>query len=117
MNLVHHTSYDDFLKSDVMTTSARPLILFVDLNLPEVKGTEIIRRIRESGQFPHVVSGICTGSEDPADRLSAQKVGARFFIRKPLDVNALRGVCSIVDGLEMKTSVAGVTSLHATVTE
>jgi hypothetical protein len=60
----------------------------------------------DSGKFPHVVSGICTGSEDPADRLSAEKVGARFFIQKPLDLNALKSVCVVVDELEIVTTGA-----------
>jgi len=106
VNVVHYPSYDAFIASRIAPEPDRPVILFVDLNLPEIKGTEIIRRIHDSGKYPHVVSGICTGSEDPADRLSADKVGARFFIQKPLDLNALQRVCGVIEGLEIVKSGA-----------
>ena len=113
IDLVHHTSYEAFVQSTTGSDMSLPVIVFVDLNMPDIKGTEIIRLMQEAGRYPTLISGICTGSEDPADQLSAQRVGASFFIRKPLDVNALRCVCKTVGNLEVRTSCAGTSRLYS----
>lgn len=72
-------------------------LIVIDLNLTVCKGTEGIEKIRSLSQGKDALVGISTGSEDPADKISAIEAGADFFVGKPLDRNTL---LNITDGVE-----------------
>jgi DNA-binding response OmpR family regulator len=64
----------------------------LDLNLPDMDGLELLRRIREDAapvrDLPVI---IVTARTDPADRETAQALGVRAYLRKPFPLGELLG--------------------------
>ncbi|MEO0386097.1 MAG: response regulator [Pseudomonadota bacterium] len=95
--LHHFTTFDAF----VDYVSARPelgtvpALVAVDLNLTLMSGTECVLRLRRRRDFDNWIVGICSGSEDPADRASSYAAGADFFVPKPLDRKCLETITRI----------------------
>lgn len=91
-------------------------LLVVDLNMPIKNGIDTIRYLKSKDQYNSLIMGICTGSEDPADKENAMSAGAEFFIKKPLDKTALESVCNLVPVLKLFT-VSGTVNLQLNLTQ
>lgn len=57
-----------------------PDIIVLDLGLPDIEGTEVCRRIRESSSIPIIILS-ARGSED--DKVAALDLGADDYVTKP----------------------------------
>lgn len=74
----------------VLLTDPQPDVLFLDLNMPNVDGTEFLRFVRSrfsSDQLPVVMLSVESAETAVYALLSA---GANAFLVKPLDVEELR---------------------------
>lgn len=109
--LSHHHSYESFRAALATISADEPMLVCVDLNMPGMKGTDIIASVLSGERRRHMIIGICSGSEDPADKLNAKRVGARFFVQKPLNRAALKGICSAVDELSYEVTAEGMFTL------
>jgi two-component system, chemotaxis family, response regulator Rcp1 len=58
-------------------------LIILDLNLPRHDGSEILQRLRATGELAHVPVVVLTSSDSPRDRLVATQFGAACFLRKP----------------------------------
>lgn len=69
-------------------------VLVVDLGLPDMHGTELIRTIRAlpGGQHPAIFA--LTGSDAEPDRRAAAAAGADDYYVKPETVAGLRGIAA-----------------------
>jgi DNA-binding response OmpR family regulator len=66
----------------------RPFLLIIlDLQLPDVYGTEVLRHIRALREDVPVI--ILTGHGTERDRQECLELGARAFLHKPLDIDRL----------------------------
>lgn len=61
--------------------ASRPAVLILDLDLPDVDGCELIRRVRKLPDAPAVL--VVTAHTAPAVRLAATQAGAAVFLLKP----------------------------------
>jgi response regulator RpfG family c-di-GMP phosphodiesterase len=104
------SKFEDFFIENSLSLNAVDLLV-VDLNMPIKNGIDTIKYLKSKDQYNALIMGICTGSEDPADRESAMSVGAEFFIKKPLDKKALERVCNLVPVLKLFT-VSGTVNLQ-----
>ena len=112
--LVHYARFDALerdLEAGTLTGLAACLVV-VDLNLKLTNGTDAVRRLRAMPAADAAVIGVCTGSEDPADRRDALAAGADFFVAKPLDADCLARVCAAVPGLELVRGADGGVGLE-----
>ncbi|MBI5094828.1 MAG: sigma-54-dependent Fis family transcriptional regulator [Candidatus Hydrogenedentes bacterium] len=64
-----------------------PELLFLDLQLPDSSGLEVLRGLKEAGNGPLVV--MITGMQDAKATIEAVRLGAFDYIRKPLDLDAV----------------------------
>lgn len=64
----------------LMYASHVPDLVVLDLGLPDMDGTQVIRRIREASGVPIIVLSART---DEADKVSALDLGANDYITKP----------------------------------
>lgn len=62
-------------------------VILLDLNLPDIKGFEVLRYTTVNLPFTQVV--MLTGSSDIDDAVECMKLGAYDFITKPYDFNEL----------------------------
>src|SRR5664279_3195227 len=64
----------------------RPDVILLDLGLPDLDGTEVIRRIREWSQVPIIVLSVRDREDDKVGALDA---GADDYLTKPFGVGEL----------------------------
>ena len=64
----------------------RPDLIILDLGLPDMEGTEIIRQLREGGDTPIIVLSV-RGSE--REKVEALNLGADDYLTKPFGVQEL----------------------------
>ncbi len=67
----------------------RPDCVFLDLNMPEVDGFEILEKIRSTPEIQHLAAIVLTSDTDPETKLKALELGATDFLEKPIDSSEL----------------------------
>jgi two-component system KDP operon response regulator KdpE len=64
----------------VAAAEASPDLIFLDLGLPDLDGTEVIRRVRSFSEVPVIVLSV---RDRQADKVSALDAGADDYVAKP----------------------------------
>lgn len=85
----HFISITDSTQAIDKLVSANPDILLLDLDMPEVDGFEVLKRLRLLEDYEHLPVIILTASEDPDSKLKALELGATDFLSKPVDPSEL----------------------------
>src|ERR1035441_809013 len=67
----------------------KPTLVITDINMPEMNGYELCRRIRADEQLGEVPVILLTALSDPEDVFKGLECGADNFITKPYDENNL----------------------------
>jgi CheY-like chemotaxis protein len=62
----------------------RPDLILLDLGLPGLRGTDVLRLIRSNAQLNDVPVIVVSGSEDDEDILEGLRLGAHSHIVKPI---------------------------------
>jgi two-component system KDP operon response regulator KdpE len=73
-------------KAVSLSITLKPNIILLDLNLPDINGTEIITAIREWSQVPIIVLTARSTNEDVVQALN---LGADDYVTKPFNVTVL----------------------------
>lgn len=63
---------------------ALPALVIVDLKLPKVDGTEVLRRIREDAGLRHLCVVVFTSSSEPRDISRCHALGCNSYVIKPV---------------------------------
>lgn len=74
----------------------RPDVVVMDLIMPTMNGLEALRDIRGEDPGAQVILASSAQSSDAA--LEAERLGARFFLYKPIDQEKLGRVLDLLDG-------------------
>ena len=69
-----------------LTGSYKPDVVILDLGLPDMDGTEVLKRLREWSDVPIVV---VSARSDSSDIVEAFELGADDYMAKPFDMNVL----------------------------
>ena len=85
-----------------LTRKHHPDLLLVDLNLPDMSGEEVLRRVHEEPKTYNVPVVIISADASPvqAERLLA--AGAQLYLTKPIDVRQFLQVLSDVLKTELQ---------------
>lgn len=76
----------DFLfRRGSFAKAPRPDIVLLDLNLPYVKGQEVLRQMKAAPELRQIPTIMLTMSQSPEHILQAYQLGAAAFISKPVD--------------------------------
>jgi two-component system response regulator len=62
----------------------RPDLILLDLGLPGLRGTDVLRRIRSNAELNDVPVIVVSGSQDDEDILEGLRLGAHSHIVKPI---------------------------------
>jgi CheY-like chemotaxis protein len=68
----------------------RPDLIIMDIDLPEIDGIEVTRRIKALGRFASVPVLMLTGHVEPQLFVDSLQAGASDFVLKPFDGTAIR---------------------------
>ncbi len=88
---LYDEGYRNFIAVDQSTEAVeiiqreKPDILFLDINMPEVDGFDILQAIRSNQETQHLAVIVLTSATDSATKLIALKLGATDFLEKPID--------------------------------
>ena len=66
-----------------------PDLIFLDWNLPSMKGLEFVKSVRGQQDGSHPVILFCTTESDPGDIANAMAAGANEYLMKPFDGSAV----------------------------
>lgn len=71
-----------------------PCLILLDINMPELNGKELLKKIRANSQFDSVPIVLFTTSSLPQDQGFAKKYNAGF-ITKPLEVSQMKEIIEL----------------------
>ncbi len=66
-------------------TSVLPAVTLLDLNLPKIRGLDVLRQIRADARTRRLPVVILTSSREEHDLASGYDLGVNSYIRKPVD--------------------------------
>ncbi|MGB5082769.1 MAG: EAL domain-containing protein [Burkholderiales bacterium] len=67
----------------------RPDVLLLDINMPNVSGFDVLSGIRDNKALKHIPVIVMTSADDAETKLRSLALGARDFLRKPVDPTEL----------------------------
>lgn len=62
---------------------AYPVLIVLDLNMPELDGRQTLRRLKTHPSYQHIPVAIVTTSTNKMDRDVCRQLGASLFLTKP----------------------------------
>lgn len=74
-----------------------PAVILLDLNMPEVKGLEVLHWLRQQDSLRGVVVVILTSSQEPSDVRKAYQLGANSYLVKPATSGQLENLVKALD--------------------
>lgn len=95
-----------------------PALILLDLNMPEMDGFEILRRLKDDAKTIHIPVIVLSGQDSAEDKVTAFDLGAVDFIAKPFDMTELRArirvalrMQALVQMLAQRAQIDGLTGL------
>jgi CheY-like chemotaxis protein len=89
VEIVRFASGEEVLEG-VLGGSVRPALIVLDLNLPGVRGLEVLARLKGDPEVRGVPIVVFSGSDRQEDVGEAYDAGANAYLSKPLDFAELR---------------------------
>ena len=77
-----------------MVADHKPNAIFSDWNMPEMKGIDFLKKLREDGNG--TLFGFVTSESSPEVKKEAEEAGASFFIVKPFTPNSFEAALAPV---------------------
>jgi CheY-like chemotaxis protein len=80
----------DFLFSDEVRHNG-PLLILLDLNLPDMSGTEILQRVKNDERLHRAPVVVLTTTDDKLEIERCYDLGCNVYITKPVDYESFAG--------------------------
>ncbi len=80
----------DYLFSDVVRQNG-PLLVLLDLNLPDMQGTDILRKLKSDDRLRRAPVVVLTTTDDKVEIERCYDLGANVYITKPVDYESFAG--------------------------
>lgn len=74
-------------------------LVFLDLNMPVMDGMKLLARIRDDEACAKTIVAVVTTEERAETEAQARELGARYFVRKPVNRKIIEKILSEVFGL------------------
>lgn len=68
----------------------RPRLILLDLKLPKVDGTEVLRQVKADDSTRFIPVVVMTSSKEERDLIETYKLGVNSYIQKPVDFECFR---------------------------
>lgn len=79
------------------TVGARPDLVLLDLNLPDMSGHDILARIKDDPELQEIPVVILTSSEAEEDVARSYRAHANAYVTKPVDLDGLARIVRSID--------------------
>jgi FixJ family two-component response regulator len=90
-----HIDHQSFRSADDFLSVFKPGekdLLVLDLNLPGMKGIELLKEIKNRNTQLTIV--VVTANDEPKSREYCRQLGVKAYLRKPVDAEALLDIIS-----------------------
>ena len=94
----HVTAVSDSREAAILVNCRRFDGIFLDLEMPAIRGLELTERIRNSSWNKSTPVTVVTGRHDREAMRQAFQCGATFYLQKPIDRQKLAGLFRTVRG-------------------
>ncbi|HET7085813.1 MAG TPA: response regulator [Rhizomicrobium sp.] len=84
------TEAEDGMAGLIACRENMPDLIFLDWNLPNMKGADFVKSVRGQHRGAHPLILFCTTESDPAELALAKAAGANEQIEKPFDAGTMR---------------------------
>ncbi len=78
----------EYLQRLTTNEQPAPLIVLLDLNLPEIDGYTILAQLKSDPKTHKVPVVILTSTDDPGEINRCYELGCNMFLRKPVDYSS-----------------------------
>jgi CheY-like chemotaxis protein len=82
-------SAGDALQTWMTALREKPEAIVLDISMPGGTGVEVLKRLRMSAKTRHIPVVVVSGSSEPNIESTVKELGARDFLRKPVDPKQL----------------------------
>jgi DNA-binding response OmpR family regulator len=80
----------DYLFSEPVLANG-PLLILLDLNLPDMSGTDILAKVKEDHRLKRAPVVVLTTTDDKVEIQRCYDLGCNVYITKPVDYEAFAG--------------------------
>ena len=87
------------------TTSPRPDLVLLDLNMPKVDGRQVLERLRADATLRRLAVVVLTTSQREEDVICTYDLGANSYITKPADLQRFTQVIQALETYWFQTVV------------
>ncbi len=101
-----------------MAMTIEPAIILLDLDMPEIDGFEVLRRLKNTSQTVNIPVIVLSGLHGAQDKVAAFDLGAVDYITKPFNLTELRvrvraalRLYQLVQMLAQRAQIDGLTGL------
>ena len=88
-NFAVHTEEDGLKALTWLQEGNIPDMILTDLQMPNIDGMELIKRLKESGYFKDIPIIVLSSKEGSEDRIKCLRLGADDYIVKPFNPEEL----------------------------
>ena len=75
----------------------QPDLIFLDLNMPKKDGREVLKELKNNEKLKHIPVLILTNSASDKDILTAYKLGASCYLKKPISLDEFINLIKAID--------------------
>ncbi len=68
-----------------LVSKGRPMLILLDLNLPDMSGTDILKRVKENEHLSVVPVVVLTTTDDQLEIQRCYDLGCNVYVTKPVD--------------------------------
>lgn len=112
------TSAMDGAQGLAMAVQQRPSLIVLDLDMPEMDGLTVLRRLKENADTQDIPVIVLSGQQNPADKVATFDMGAIDYVTKPFEMTELRvrvrsalRMQQLVQMLAQRAQIDGLTGL------
>jgi diguanylate cyclase (GGDEF)-like protein len=111
-------SANDGLEGVSLAQERQPSLIILDLDMPQMDGLSVLRRLKELPQTQHIPIIVLSGLQSPQDKVQAFDLGAIDYVTKPFELTELRvrvrsalRMQQLVQMLAQRAQIDGLTGL------
>jgi two-component system, chemotaxis family, response regulator Rcp1 len=88
----------EMLERAIVSNTALPDLILLDLNMPRLDGRGLLARMREKDELRAIPVVVLTSSDAEQDIVKSYRLGANCYVNKPVGLNEFQQIVRAVEG-------------------